>query len=172
MSDKLFEPDPEMPPRFRILILYTSRQAAIRAVRVLGKIEELLGGTVLVDCEIWRVDVLELPEVQRQIRWAGTVADLIVIASESPEISGHISEWLRRCLAEPRSNASALVRLFDGPAEGHEELCETLGEHLNPIAAGLDFFMHEIRGHEGGLRKVLTPNYPGANSLHPPVGQG
>lgn len=158
-----FDPEPERAPHFRILILYTARDPAIRAMRVLAKIEELLDGAARVDCEIWRVDVLEMPEVQRQIRWAGTIADLIIIASESPEVSRRVSEWLRQCVTGKQSRASALVQLFDGPALGHEEFSEALGEHLEPIAAGLDFFMHEIKRNEPGVRKVLSPNYPAAD---------
>lgn len=104
--------------------------------------------------------MLDLPKVQQQLRDSGPVADLILVASDSAEISDHVSKWLRNCLTEKGSNVSTLVRLFNGPAVEDEIFEKMLGDRLSPIATGLDFFVHEIRGKEPWVRKVLRPKDP------------
>lgn len=128
---------------FNVVIIYDQRDSAIRAKAIFDRLMARYAGEFHFQCDFWRFDVLEMPEAQQQASWAGQVADLIIIASQSGEVSQAVKEWLAKCVSEKPGTPSALVELFSDSVTP-ESVQSDMREFLKPFATGVDFLVHEI----------------------------
>lgn len=127
---------------FNVVIIYDKKESALRAKLIFDRLMARFGDQFYIQSDFWRFDVLELPEAQDQAVWAGQVANLIIVASQSGETSMAVKSWLEKCVARKSGGPSALVELFHGRDAGGVQ--PEISDFLKPFASGADFFVHEM----------------------------
>lgn len=127
---------------FNVVIIYDCRDSAIRAKAIFDRLTARFGDDFHFECDFWRFDVLGLPEVHQLAFSAGQTADLIIIASQTGQISSAVETWLQNCVAQKADHPSALVGLFR--ENSTRSLQPAMREFLKPFATGVNFFVHEV----------------------------
>ena len=112
---KLSSLDPESIPVFSVVIAYEDFTTGKHARRACDFVVANLSRKWQVTSQMWKFEVLSIPELREMAAKDAAVADLIVVSShghdELPaDVKGWIEMW-RGCEA----GASALVALFDSP---------------------------------------------------------
>jgi len=162
IHQRVFEPEArerveESKSTFRIAVAYDSRDAAIRAMYVIGEIIRQFAGEFEFGCDLWRFDVLDLPKTREVAVRAGATADLLIIAARCDTgLSASVKEWLDRCIAKKAPGSAGLVALLESRRPTDDSGCVTRQFLQNAADRSLlDFFLHEVRVPESGL--ALTP---------------
>jgi hypothetical protein len=97
------------------------------------------------DCDLWRFDVLGLPEPQEAVAWAGHRANLIIVADRcEADLPPPVKDWLNWCVDRKTPGSAALVALLESQRRLSDVQCRTR-QFLQHVAVrgGLEFFLQE-----------------------------
>ena len=136
----------DIKPPFNIAIVYDDRVAATRAMNVFTGLIRQFGDEFDFQCDLWRFDVLELPEVLEAAVQAGAAADLIIVSARCDhELPAAVTDWLNQCVAMKTPGSAALVGLLEARQRSGDIQRRT--RHLLQGAADrslMDFFLSEV----------------------------
>lgn len=126
-----------------VLVIYDDRNSALRAKAVLDNLFNTFCAEFSFHCDLWRLDVLELPAVQEQALDSGRTADLIIIAArDCAEISMSLKTWLFEWIAQKTEGTAALVGLFERCDSAHS-FQKQVRSFLRPLEQRVDFLFFE-----------------------------
>lgn len=128
-----------------VVMVYDDRHAASRAMNILSGLVRQFGDDFEFRCDLWRFDVLGLPEVRREAACAGAAADLLVVsASCDKDLPLPVQDWLNSCADGMPPGSAALVGLLESRGRGDVQ-CRTR-QFLKDAADRnhLGFFLREV----------------------------
>ena len=133
-------------PSFNVSIVYDERSAATRAMNVFTGLRRRFGDEFDFQCDLWRFDVLELPETLAAALVAGEAADLIIISAHCDSgLPAGVRDWFEQCIAMKAPGSAALVGLLEPPCRSVDVRCPTRRFLQNAADRSLmDFFLHEV----------------------------
>jgi hypothetical protein len=106
----------ERDSRLNVAITYDAPGFARRAIRLVDGLASNFADLFQVSREVWRFDILELPEVHDQIRKLRNRADLVIVATGLPELPAAVKSFLEGWSLERAPDSAALVALLQTPA--------------------------------------------------------
>ena len=157
----------ETKPAFNVAVVYDSRRAATRAMNVIGGLLHQLGDDFEFHCNLWRFDVLELPEAREGAARAGAAADLLIISARCDNgLPLSVKAWLDQCLAGKIPGSAALVGLLESRRQPIDLQCRAR-QFLQQAAdrSLLDFFLHEVDLPNTSLGMTVEDLQTRANSV-------
>ncbi len=132
----------ESVPAFRVVIAYEDFSAGLQAQRAFDFLVASLTRQWEVRQQMWKFELLRIPELREMAASDATMADLIIVACHGghelpPELKAWVETWLNH-----KGEAVGLVALFDSSDEQAEPL-ETPRTYLERVArqAHVDFFV-------------------------------
>jgi hypothetical protein len=109
--------DLEFNPAFNVLIAYEDFETGKHARKTYEFLVEHLGQDSQFANQMWKFEVLQIPNLREMAARDAAMADVIVISGHGgSQLPAHVRLWIEAWLAAPR-NAIALVALFDPPRE-------------------------------------------------------
>ena len=154
---KLSSSEPESIPVFSVVIAYEDFATGKYAKRASDFVVANLSREWQVTRQMWKFEVLSIPELREMAAKDAAVADLIVVSShghdELPaDVKGWIEMW-RGCEA----GASALVALFDSPP-GRAGHARATHAYLAGVAkrGQMEFFVWPEVGPAKGSQQELV----------------
>ena len=129
-------------PAFNILIAYEDFECGKQAKATYDFLVENLDADCQFTNTMWKFDVLGIPKLREMAAKDATDADIIIVACKGHhQLPGEVKAWFESWLEE-KTNAIALVALFDSP-EFDPEQGETTRDYLASVAkrGRMEFFM-------------------------------
>ena len=103
---------------FNITIAYDKAQSGRRAMGLLDGIVAQCGGRFAIRHEVWRFDVLELPEIHKMASASVVKADLIVLAADGEhDLPPWVKGWLKTWSEASNPGYGALAAMLRGRPE-------------------------------------------------------
>jgi hypothetical protein len=152
--------DDEAKPLFNVAIVYDGRSAGARAMDIFARLTRQFYDEFEFHCDLWRFDMLTVPEEQEAAVRAGDGAALIIVASQcEADLPASVINWLDRCLVGKAPGSAALVALLESQQRFTDVRARTR-EFLRRSAnqGRLEFFLHEVdvsHSMEGLMPKAL-----------------
>lgn len=170
-------------PAFNVVVAYDTPESARLAMRLVDGIAVEFARAFDVQRDVWRFDVLGLPEAREAASDTSARADLLIVSAAAADLPAPVKTWLECWSAERVPGTAAVVALLrtppainPGPSPAHRFL-QSLAHR-----AGQDFFASEFitpdasagaqAGHIHPLRDdddVLVPSFgrPAMQILQP-----
>lgn len=162
---RVFPPTPasaDLPPTFNVVTLYEDFETGTQAKRTYNNLVEQLGKDCQCSSQMWKFDVLSIPELQEIAIMDAVNADLLIIASRGGrELPLQVQEWMEASIKRG-CQAIAFVGLFSCDLE-HSYFIRT---YLAGVAArgGIEFFAQSGEWPDKGatLQRSAAPEseYP------------
>jgi hypothetical protein len=129
-----------------IAILYDDRIAGTRAMNMFSGLVQQFGREFVFQCDLWRFDVLELPEVFGTAARTGESADLVIVSTRCDrDLPPSVRAWLDKCVAAKAPGSAALVGLLELPRRPSDIPGRTREFLQSAANRGLmDFFLREV----------------------------
>lgn len=108
-------PEDQSPVKspFRVVLAYDGPGTVAFARKLVRRFIREYGSAFEFYCDVWRFDVLDLPEVASTAAKAGEEADLIIVAGEvGMELPDGMKRWLERSLAFNPAGSIGLAAFF------------------------------------------------------------
>ncbi len=107
--------DSQAGATFSVVIAYEDHETGQHARNVCDLLVETLGRECKFTSQMWRFDVLRIPECRETAAKGAAKADLIVICSHGVgDLPGEVKAWIELWLRD-KGDLLALVALFDRP---------------------------------------------------------
>ena len=107
--------DSQADAAFSVVIAYEDHETGQHARNVCDLLVETLGRECKFTSQMWRFDVLRIPECRETAAKGAAKADLIVISSHGVgDLPGEVKAWIELWLRD-KGDLMALVALFDRP---------------------------------------------------------
>ena len=138
---RVSSPGGKVVPAFRVVIVYEDFRAAGQAKRAYDFLAASLTHEWQVACQMWKFDLLRIPELREQAAVDAVLADLILIACHGDEgLPAEVRAWIEMWLCH-KSDAATLVALMDCPP-GQEGHAQSVQAYLERVArqAHMEFF--------------------------------
>jgi hypothetical protein len=111
-------------PEINVVIAYGSARAALHAMRLLDRVVQKFRGEFWVHRNLWRFDVLALPEAFASALEEITRADLVVVAAEADaDLPAAANAWLHAWGRSSSANGAALVALLESSLSASRDDC-------------------------------------------------
>jgi hypothetical protein len=156
-------------PAFSVIIAYEDLETGKHAKRTYDFLVETLGGDCDFVNQMWKFDVLSIPNLREIAVEDAAKADIIIISSHGHELPGQVTEWIEAWV-ERALNPLALVALFDRAGE-EPRMGASVRRYLEAIAkrGGMEFFAQpdgRTKSRSSGLRRaVLNAGDAGGRTL-------
>ena len=141
-----------------VLIAFDDLPAYKRAVRLLVRVAQQLGGSIDVRPLPWQFDVIESGSWRTLASEQADNSEIVVVStSRVGSLSGAIREWLRACCADKRESTPLLVAMLGVPdSDGVERMPDT--EFLRRLAkdAGWGFLSPACSAASSDLPATAT----------------
>lgn len=143
---------------FNVLMAYEDLESGKRAKRTYDFLSSHLGHECRFASQMWKLEVLDIPQLLEAAIQDATMADLILISLRNGSaLPASTGRWIDTWSSRPR-NALALVALFHGMGENSPNTIEARN-YLARAAqrGGLEFFAHPddaAGGHTFGVNQA------------------
>lgn len=158
-------------PAFHVAIVYDDRVAATRALNLFHNLNRRFGDEFNFQCDLWRFDVLTLPEIFGAAIQKGEAADLIVVSTHGDtDLPVRVKRWLDCCVAAKPPGSAALVGLLksrhpSGDGQDHtRQFLQTAAER-----GLIDFFLQETDWPPANRQRTRDDVPPRPNAPSPVV---
>jgi hypothetical protein len=128
-------------PVFSVVIVYEDFRTGKQAKRACDFLEENLSHEWRVTSQMWKFEVLSIPELREIAAKDAAMANLIIVSSRGDdELPADVKDWIEMWRGY-EDGAVALVALFDHPPERAEHAHATHA-YLESVAKGgrMEFF--------------------------------
>jgi hypothetical protein len=128
-------------PTFRVVIVYEDFRTARQAKRAYDFLVANLTHEWQVSSQMWKFDLLRIPELRELATEDAMLADLIIVSCNGDgELPADVHTWIEMSLG-PKADAVALVALLDCPP-GQAERAQATRAYLERAAkrAHMEFF--------------------------------
>ena len=145
-KDEAYERSDQTDSTFKVVIIYDDLSAAIRAMTFLNGVIRQFDDELPFPRDLWRVDILELPEVREAAVATIGAANLIVVSVRGDtELPLSLEECLDYCLLGKAPGSVALVGLCTSNNTFDGNQCHTR-RFLQGVAdrSLMDFFFDEV----------------------------
>jgi hypothetical protein len=129
-------------PDFNVVIAYEDFESGKQAKATYDFLVENLAADCRFSNQMWKFDVLGIPKLREMAAKDAATADIVILACKgSNQLPDEVKAWIELWLAE-KSNAIALVALFDSPDIDTDQV-EATREYLSSVAkrGGMEFFI-------------------------------
>jgi hypothetical protein len=132
----LDSPDFGHVPAFEVLIAYEDLDTGKRAKKTYDFLVENLGTDCQFTNQMWKFDVLGIPNLREMAVKDSTKADIIIISCHGARLPAEVQAWIELSLREPH-RPFALVAMFDEHAD-----CADTRNYLESLAkrGQMEFF--------------------------------
>ena len=162
-------------PAFGVVLVFEDFNTGKRAKRAYDFLAASLTQEWQVISQMWKFEVLSIPELREMAAKDAAMANLIIVSSRGDrELPAHVKDWIEMWLGY-RGDAVALVALFDSPPEQAEH-AQATQTYLEGVAkrGQMEFFTWpEVALGEQSGRRSLVPGHrsemPGGLLLPPVV---
>jgi len=150
---------------FNVVMAYEDLETGKHAKCTYDFLVERLGHECQFHNQMWKFDVLGIPELREMASRDAALADIVIISCHGSNALPHaVKSWIEGWLSQ-ESNPVALVALFDTPF-GAIEHTYSVRTYLAGVAkrGGMEFFAqpdlwpgqvpHKVSGAAAGVRKV------------------
>jgi hypothetical protein len=120
------EREVEHPPKFNVVLAYEEIVGGMEAKQFFGALAVTHQTLFQFRCQIWKFEVLGIPQLFEAAVRDASRADMIVIAKRKPQFSGEVKRWMQISLASRGARSHRLVVLLSGKATrrgGESEAC-------------------------------------------------
>jgi hypothetical protein len=126
-------------PVFRTVLVYENLDAGLGAKRFCDGLERNLGVQCQTNNQVWRFDVLGIPEIRNRAASAAARADLVILSKTDQNVlPKNVSEWLDMWIWLIDQKKPALIALFGASRDGIEPVRTQLRNVTRN--KGIDFF--------------------------------
>ena len=154
----LSSPTVEENPNFSVVMAYEDFETGKHAKKTYDFLAENLGNDCRLSNQMWKFDVLSLPKLREMAAKDAAQADVVIISCHgSSELPAQVTDWIEAWLAE-KSNAIALVALFDSPAVDRSQ-ADAIRDYLAAVAkrGQMEFF---AQPYDWPIRRKEEPRIP------------
>jgi hypothetical protein len=125
--------DMETIPTFNVVIAYEDFESSKTAKKTYDYLTENLGAAYYLSNKLWKFEVLEHPQLRELASRDAATADIVMVASHgSDPLPEGVKAWIHSW-PEGKSNALALVALFDAETDRPENAKATR-DYLQQVA--------------------------------------
>jgi hypothetical protein len=148
-------------PAFHVVVAYDTPESARLAMRLVDGIAVEFAKAFDVQRDVWRFNVLGLPEARDAAADTSARADLLIVSAAAADLPAPVKTWLECWSAERVPGTAAVVALLrmppainPGPSPAHRFL-QSLAQQ-----AGQDFFASELITPDGSAGSQVGHIHP------------
>jgi hypothetical protein len=126
-----------------IAILYEDRASGLHARRFTDTLVIALGDATNCTRSFWRCELIDLPEIAREIAADAAASEFLVVSLRRGTLSSATRHWIETWLGEARARGASLIGLFE-PAAAEVAAMESMRWYLRQVTAeaNVAFFAH------------------------------
>ena len=127
-------------PVFNLVTVYENFEAGKHAKRTYDYLVAHLGTDCEFNNQIWKFDLLSIPEFCARASADAAAADIVVISCQGDALPQSVQAWIDSWV-KAENKPWALVALFDGPQQQPQKT-RAVRQYLSEVAerAGMEFF--------------------------------
>jgi len=152
----LESPDLDLDPTFNVVIAYEDFEAGKHAKKTYDFLVENMGHDWQFTNQMWKFEVLCIPNPREMAARDAAMADIIMISSHGSELPAEVKAWVELWVTKPH-HPIALVALFDHP------------NHLDHDTNGVRSYLASV-AERGQMEFFAQPDkWPGRSKAGEPL---